>query len=76
MEKERVLINSGWRFCLTGDASCVEKDFDDADWRRVELPHDWQIEGTRAETAPKEQGLCPRAGVGVYRYHFTAPVRG
>lgn len=73
MEKERISINGGWRFALTGAREAVEAGFDDSLWRRVELPHDWQIEFARREDAPGAQGFYPRASVGVYRYRFTAP---
>ncbi len=73
MEKTRVSFNAGWRFALTEDTAAVLPDFDDSSWRRLDLPHDWQIENPRSESAPMEQGFYPREGVGVYRLRFTAP---
>lgn len=46
-------MTSDWKF-LRGDPSGVEQPaFDDADWRTVDLPHDWSIEDLppRAEDA-------------------------
>ncbi len=43
---ERICIDTGWKFYL-GDAgeSASSKDYDDSSWRRLDLPHDWSIEG-------------------------------
>ncbi len=75
MEKERIPIWDGWRFCLTDEPSAVERDFDDSGWRQVDLPHDWQIEASRSQDAPAMQGFYPRDAVGVYRYRFFAPAQ-
>ena len=73
MEKERISVNRGWLFALTEDPRAVEREFDDSGWRRLDLPHDWQMENSRDENAPAAQGFWPREGVGVYRYRFTPP---
>jgi beta-galactosidase len=41
-------------------------DFDDSDWRRVKLPHDWASFQPFVETANVSQGYRPR-GIGWYR---------
>jgi len=61
-----------WRF-LKGDAPGAEKnEFNDDDWRRIDVPHDWSIEGPVDEKNPTGQGggFMP-SGVGWYRKHFT-----
>src|SRR5215204_709470 len=45
-------------------------DFDDAAWRRLDLPHDWAIEGDFIKELPGETGKRSYAGVGWYRKHF------
>ena len=41
--RERV-FDAGWRF-FRGDAKGAEREaFDDHDWRRLDLPHDWSVE--------------------------------
>ena len=61
-----------WRF-LKRDAAGAEKpDFDDSDWRKLDVPHDWSIEGPIGEknsTGPGG-GFMP-SGVCWYRKHFT-----
>ena len=64
----------GWRFCR-GEASGAEQPgFDDAAWRKLDLPHDWSIEGPYDEHAATggSGGYLP-AGTGWYRKHFTVP---
>lgn len=73
METNRIPYNKGWRFALTADRSALNADFEDREWRQVELPHDWQIENPRSEFACREQGYFPREQVGIYRLKFTVP---
>ncbi len=45
-------LDTDWRF-LKGDAAGAEKpDFDDASWRKVNVPHDWSIEGPFDKNSP------------------------
>ena len=55
------------------DASYVRPDFDDAGWRRLDLPHDWGIEGPFRQELSGDTGKLPWAGVGWYRKRFTLP---
>ncbi|MGD9636067.1 MAG: beta-galactosidase GalA [Pirellulales bacterium] len=47
-------------------------DADDSEWRTLDLPHDWAIEGTVDRDANLSQGYR-RRGVGWYRRHFRLP---
>lgn len=65
-------FDADWRF-LKGNAESAEKaDFDDSSWRRVNVPHDWSIEGPFDEKNPTggAGGFLP-SGVSWYRKHFT-----
>lgn len=53
------------------DVAYTKKDFDDSAWRKLNLPHDWAIEGDFQENLPGETGKRPFAGTGWYRKHFT-----
>jgi len=44
-------------------------DGDDSDWRQLDLPHDWAVEGPFDPDANLSQGYRPR-GVGWYRRYF------
>ena len=71
MEKHRIPLLDGWRFCLTADPQAVCSSYSDEAWRIVDLPHDWQIEQPRQENAIDRQGFFPREHIGVYRLHFS-----
>jgi beta-galactosidase len=63
-----------WHF-LKGDAPGADQPaFDDAAWRRLDVPHDWSIEGPydRANPTGRGGGYLP-GGVGWYRKHFSLP---
>src|ERR1044071_880954 len=67
-------FDSDWRF-FKGDAQGAERpEFDDAAWRKLDVPHDWSIEGPFDEANPtgKAGGYLP-SGVGWYRKHFNFP---
>lgn len=66
-----ILFNRGWQFRLGDDASWAAVDCDDAKWRWVDLPHDFQFE------LPWDKGARPAHGykplkTAWYRRHFTA----
>jgi beta-galactosidase len=44
--------------------------WDDSDWRVVDLPHDWSVEGEFSPEHHVDAGFLPR-GIAWYRRHFT-----
>jgi beta-galactosidase len=56
-----------------GDVSYAQNDADDSQWRSVNLPHDWGIEGPFKQEYPGETGKLPWWGVGWYRKHLEIP---
>ena len=67
-------FNDGWRFYLAEgnvqQSTGFEKtDFDDSKWRKLDVPHDWSIEGTPSKDLASCTGYLP-GGVGWYRKHF------
>jgi beta-galactosidase len=77
--RERLSFDAGWRFAKgdpTGSATpdaTAQPGFDDAAWRKLDLPHDWGVEGPFKQEYPGETGKLPWWGVGWYRKHFTLP---
>jgi len=64
-------FDSGWLF-LKSDASGAESpSFNDSAWRKLDVPHDWSIEGPFDKDNPTRGsgGFLP-SGVGCYRKHF------
>jgi beta-galactosidase len=55
---------------LGGDIAYAQRGFDDSLWRRLDLPHDWGIEGPFKQEYPGETGKLAWWGVGWYRKHF------
>lgn len=67
-----VPFDSDWKF-YKGDINGAENEtFGDSAWRKLDVPHDWSIEGPFDEKNPTggAGGFLP-AGVGWYRKHFT-----
>jgi beta-galactosidase len=58
---------------LGGDIAFAQPGFDDSAWRKLELPHDWGIEGPFAQENPGETGKLPWWGVAWYRKSFDLP---
>src|SRR5215471_5714518 len=58
---------------LGTDIAFAQRMFDDSDWRQLNLPHDWGIEGPFKQEYSGETGKLPWSGVAWYRKHFTAP---
>src|SRR5262245_61213862 len=48
----------------------AKPSFDDSDWREVNLPHDWSVEGKFDPNNHVDAGFLPR-GIAWYRRHFT-----
>ena len=69
--RERVCFDKDWRFMLADSAQMASVDYRDAHWRRLDVPHDWAIEGDFHDGNPSGAGggALP-GGVGWYRKHF------
>jgi len=66
--------DSNWKFLLGDPGGAEARLFDDANWRRVDLPHDWSIEGRIDKNNPTgSQGGYFPAGTGWYRKTFSVP---
>jgi len=56
-----------------GEISFVQPTFDDNDWRKLNLPHDYGSEGPFDINLPPSEGMLPWYGAAWYRKHFTLP---
>jgi beta-galactosidase len=56
-----------------GDISFAHPAFDDTQWRLLNLPHDWGIEGPFDKALPGSTGKLPWSGVAWYRKHLDIP---
>ncbi|HWX18635.1 MAG TPA: beta-galactosidase GalB [Candidatus Binatia bacterium] len=57
-----------------GDVVYTLPACDDTSWRKLNLPHDWGIEGPFKQEYPGETGKLPWWGVAWYRKHFSLPM--
>jgi len=63
-------FNASWLF-FNGQAEGAEKiNYDDANWRSLDLPHDWAIEGPFDIKYNARCGGLPFHGTGWYRKYF------
>lgn len=79
---EEIPFNEKWRFARFGlmpdgttkdePKDIDELEFDDSEWRILDLPHDWGIEGPFRDDLPNQTGKLPWAGIGWYRKTFTS----
>jgi beta-galactosidase len=67
-------FNDDWKFYLGDDSLARLSIYNDAEWRKLNLPHDWSIEGPFSDTHATSfnQGALP-AGIGWYRKKFKLP---
>ncbi|HEY8205789.1 MAG TPA: beta-galactosidase GalB [Pyrinomonadaceae bacterium] len=70
-----VSFNQAWRFHLGDVVNGQDPNLDDSNWRELNLPHDWSIEGEFDEKNPAGTGggALP-GGIGWYRKAFSIPL--
>lgn len=69
--RERINFDKDWTFHLGEVAEASKPGFDDSAWRKLNLPHDWAIEGDFSKDNPSGTGggALP-GGIGWYRKTF------
>lgn len=74
--RTRADFNKDWKF-FPGDPEAAKSAvFNDRNWRKLTLPHDWSIEGKFDEKNPaKPEGGGLPTGIAWYRKEFSAPAR-
>ena len=72
--QRRQLFDFGWKFLLGDEPQASVYNFNDENWRKLDLPHDWSIEGAFNPKNPmgNDGGYFP-AGIGWYRKSFVVP---
>ena len=71
--RERQLFDNGWRFHLGDVSQGQATTLADKNWRAVDLPHDWSIEGPYSPKSAAGTAFLP-AGIAWYRKTFQLPV--
>ena len=63
-----------WTFQLGDETKAANEKFDDSGWRKLDLPHDWSIEGNvDVKNAMGNDGGYYPAGIAWYRKTFELP---
>lgn len=69
-------FNKNWRFYLGDTDRAFDVNFDDQHWRKLNLPHDWSIEGKFDKSNPSGiGGGALSGGIGWYRKSFQVPIK-
>ena len=72
--ERRSNFDQQWRFFKGDSQGAHSPEFRDDEWRVLDLPHDWSIEGSFREDAPAGgTGAYLPTGIGWYRKQFTLP---
>ncbi len=66
-------FNDAWLFFNHQADGAEAVGFDDSGWRKLDLPHDWAIEGPFDVKYNARCGGLPFHGTGWYRKHFATP---
>ncbi|MCD0489369.1 DUF4982 domain-containing protein [Pedobacter sp. MC2016-14] len=73
-QSRKISFNEGWKFYLGDVANAKLVAYNDLKWRKLDLPHDWSIEGEFDEKNPaKPEGGGLPTGIGWYRKTFILP---
>ncbi|MBC2593515.1 DUF4982 domain-containing protein [Ruficoccus amylovorans] len=73
-ERERVNIDFDWKFKAGEQTGAQSIDYNDADWRTLDVPHDWSIEGEYSADAPAGgSGAYLPTGIVWYRKTIDIP---
>ena len=67
--RQKIKFDYGWSFSKGEFTDAYKNDFDDKEWKSLDLPHDWSITDTFSKKNP---GSCAYAtgGIGWYRKKF------
>jgi beta-galactosidase len=72
--RDVINFNNDWKFYLSNDSTASNENYNDANWRTLNLPHDWSIEGNFVKENPATtQGGALPGGIGWYRKTFSIP---
>lgn len=62
-------FNENWLFSLSDDSLGASVSYNDSKWRKLDLPHDWSVEGQLSPSLASCTGYL-LGGIGWYRKHF------
>lgn len=79
-QRQAILFDADWKFHRGGAQFAEQPAFDDAAWRRLDLPHDWSIEDAPGTASPFNRDAIGQVsagftigGTGWYRKTWVVP---
>jgi len=69
-QRIRQSFNEDWKFSKGETGTESQLSFDDSGWRKLDLPHDWAIEGPFDSNFDTRVGGLPTYGTAWYRKTF------
>jgi beta-galactosidase/beta-glucuronidase len=69
INEQKTDFNNDWKFQLGDVSDAQQPDFNDSGWRKLNLPHDWSIEGKFSKQWASATAYLP-TGIGWYRKTF------
>mgnify|MGYP002301635609 FL=1 len=58
-----VMLGKGWRFTREDQKAFSTPDYDDSEWERVTVPHDWAIYGPFSSSNDKQETAVMQDGM-------------
>src|SRR5579862_5507660 len=75
-ERQRTLLDEGWQFHRGANTATMQAtvaaDYDDSSWQRVDVPHDYVLDGKYDKNLDRGHGYLPYE-VAWYRKHVSIP---
>jgi len=72
-ERITTVLKSGWKFSQGNPEGAYIKDFNDSEWKMVDIPHDWAVEQPFILEGNGNTGKLPWKGEGWYRNNIHIP---
>jgi beta-galactosidase len=73
-ENQEILFDENWKFALNEQPGAENPDYDDSEWRNINIPHDFSIEQPFNKNHKTDaSGGYAYSGIGWYRKGFDIP---
>lgn len=72
-ESRKQLFDLNWKFNISDQTLASGIDFNDQNWRSIDLPHDWSKDNELLISSAENASVSKSAEVGWYRKHFEIP---
>lgn len=67
----KICIDHQWKFCIADSINASSPNYDDSQWRILDLPHDWSVEPEAAQRLGDNVGPFSKKSIGKTATGFT-----